>query len=159
MSLTRSSPSCESRRRDTASYSYRPCWALVVDLICHCNSGMPSAAATSSASIVLPVPGSPLISNGRFSVIAALTASLRSSVATYCDEPSKRMTRPSEKEKLQYKSEGFLQSRPRERPIVLNGVVAAEGEPDVHRTDCRSFPGPQAPRPCAMGPTPLRPVD
>src|SRR6201747_309383 len=113
MSFTRSSPSCESRRRETASYSYRPCCALVVDLMCHCSSGMPRAAATSSASMVLPVPGSPLMSRGRCRVIAALTASLRSSVATYCDEPSKRITRPSEKEKLQYKSEGFWERRPR----------------------------------------------
>jgi hypothetical protein len=44
--------------------------------------GMPSALATSSASMVLPVPGSPLISSGRCSVMAALTASLRSSVET-----------------------------------------------------------------------------
>jgi hypothetical protein len=34
-----------------------------------------------SASIVLPVPGSPLTSSGRSSVIAALTASMRSAVA------------------------------------------------------------------------------
>ena len=45
------------------------------------------AAATSSASIVLPVPGSPLTSSGRLSVTAALTASMRSCVATYWSEP------------------------------------------------------------------------
>ena len=44
--------------------------------------GSPSAIATSSASMVLPVPGSPLISSGRCRVRAALTASFRSSVAT-----------------------------------------------------------------------------
>jgi hypothetical protein len=55
-------PSWLSRRRLTASYSYRPCCALVVDLMCHCSSGMSSAWATSSASMVLPVPGSPLTS-------------------------------------------------------------------------------------------------
>ena len=44
--------------------------------------GMPMAPATSSASIVLPVPGSPLTSSGRLSVMDALTASIRSWVAT-----------------------------------------------------------------------------
>ena len=68
--------------RLTASYSYRPCWALVVLFTCHCSSGRPSALATSSASSVLPVPGSPLTSSGRVSVMAALTASIRSGVAT-----------------------------------------------------------------------------
>ncbi len=82
MSWTFASPSCESRRRDTASYSYRPCWALVVDLMCQRYSGLPSAAAISSASWVLPVPGSPFTSSGRASVTAALTAIIRSSVAT-----------------------------------------------------------------------------
>jgi len=43
--------------------------------------GKPSALATSSASKVLPVPGSPLSSNGRCRVMAAFTASIRSSVA------------------------------------------------------------------------------
>ena len=84
MSLTCSSPSWLSRRRLTASYSYRPCCALVVLLMCHCSSGMFSAVATSSASIVLPVPGSPLTSSGRFSVTAAFTASIRSWVAMSC---------------------------------------------------------------------------
>jgi hypothetical protein len=46
------------------------------------QQGMPSASDTSSASMVLPVPGSPLTSSGRFSVMAALTASIRSWVAT-----------------------------------------------------------------------------
>ena len=81
MSCTRASPSCESRRRETASYSYRPCCALLVDLMCHSYSGRPSARAISWASCVLPVPGSPLMSSGRASVIAALTAIIRSSVA------------------------------------------------------------------------------
>src|SRR6267143_5063287 len=93
MSCTRSSPSCESRSRLTASYSYRPCCALVVDLMCHSRIGTPSDLATSSASIVLPVPGSPFTSSGRCSVIAALTASVRSSVETYDGEPLKRMER------------------------------------------------------------------
>src|SRR6266850_7876486 len=91
MSCTRSSPSCESRSRLTASYSYRPCCALVVDLMCHSRIGTPIDLATSSASIVLPVPGSPFTSSGRCSVIAALTASVRSSVETYDGEPLKRM--------------------------------------------------------------------
>src|SRR3974390_2484655 len=56
MSFTRSSPSWLSRRRDTASYSYSPCCALVVDFTCHSISGADSALATSSASPVLPVP-------------------------------------------------------------------------------------------------------
>ena len=43
---------------------------------------MPSERATSTASMVLPVPGSPLTSSGRCSVIAAFTASVRSSVET-----------------------------------------------------------------------------
>jgi hypothetical protein len=50
--------------------------------MCHSSSGTPSAFATCTASIVLPVPGSPLTSSGRCSVIAALTASVRSSVET-----------------------------------------------------------------------------
>src|SRR5438552_10331090 len=91
MSATCSSPSCESRRRETASYSYRPCCALVVDLMCHCTSGLPRLRATSSASSVLPVPGSPLTSSGRSSVTAALTASIRSGVAMYVSVPSKRI--------------------------------------------------------------------
>jgi hypothetical protein len=82
MSATRWSPSWLSRRRETASYSYSPCSALVVDLMCHSISGAPSALAISSASTVLPVPGSPLTSSGRSSVIAAFTATFRSSVAT-----------------------------------------------------------------------------
>ena len=81
MSLTRGSPSCESRSRDTASYSYKPCCALVVDLMCHSYRGFDSARAISAASSVLPVPGSPLISSGRDSTIAAFTAAINSSVA------------------------------------------------------------------------------
>ena len=44
MSCTFASPSCESRSRDTASYSYRPCCALVVDLMCQRYSGRCSDA-------------------------------------------------------------------------------------------------------------------
>ncbi len=40
------------------------------------------ALDTSAASTVLPVPGSPLTSNGRSSVMAALTPTFKSSVAT-----------------------------------------------------------------------------
>src|SRR6516164_7394569 len=90
MSCTRSSPSCESRNRETASYSYRPCCALLVDLMCHSYSGRASARAISCASCVLPVPGSPLMSSGRASVMAAFTAIIRSSVATYRSVPVKR---------------------------------------------------------------------
>src|SRR6266850_1085842 len=104
MSCTRSSPSCESRSRLTASYSYRPCCALVVDLMCHSRIGTPSDLATSSASIVLPVPGSPFTSSGRCSVIAALTASVRSSVETYDGEPLKRKITRQELAELAYKS-------------------------------------------------------
>ena len=81
MSLTRGSPSCESRRRDTASYSYSPCCALVVDLMCHSKNGFCSERAISLASRVLPVPGSPLMSSGRDSTMAAFTAAISSSVA------------------------------------------------------------------------------
>src|SRR5271170_2325667 len=87
MSLTRSSPSCESRRRDTASSSYRPCCALVVDLMCHSKNGLFKARAISVASSVLPVPGSPLMSRGRDSTTAALTAAISSSVAIYRSVP------------------------------------------------------------------------
>src|SRR2546422_941303 len=61
--------------------------------MCHSRIGTPSDLATSSASMVLPVPGSPFTSSGRCSVIAALTASVRSSVETYDGEPLKRMER------------------------------------------------------------------
>src|SRR6267143_1189036 len=94
ISCTRGSPSWESRRRLTASYSYRPCCALVVDLMCHSSSGSPRALATSMASMVLPVPGSPFTSSGRWSVIAALTARVRSSVDTYASEPLNRISPP-----------------------------------------------------------------
>ena len=53
MSCTRSSPSCESRRRETASYSYRPCCALLVDLMCHSYSGRSSERAISSRELRL----------------------------------------------------------------------------------------------------------
>ena len=45
------------------------------------EQGAPSAPAISSASSVLPVPGSPLMSSGRSRTMAAFTAILRSSVA------------------------------------------------------------------------------
>ena len=47
MSCTRASPSCESRSRETASYSYRPCCALLVDLMCHSYSGRAERARDS----------------------------------------------------------------------------------------------------------------
>jgi hypothetical protein len=81
-SWLRASPSWASRSRETASYSYRPCCALVVDLIGQTISSRPSARAISSASMVLPVPGSPLTSSGRCRVMAAFTAIIRSAVAT-----------------------------------------------------------------------------
>src|SRR6185369_8467429 len=68
--------------------------------MCHSSSGTPSAFATSIASIVLPVPGSPFTSSGRCSVIAALTASVRSSVETYSAEPVKRIERLSGKGRI-----------------------------------------------------------
>src|SRR5579862_3474842 len=83
MSCTRGSPSCPSRRRETASYSYSPCCALVVDLMCHSISSSPSACATSYASTVLPVPGSPFTRRGRCRVTAAFTATSRSREAIY----------------------------------------------------------------------------
>src|SRR4029077_15214326 len=90
MSCTRASPSCESRKRETASYSYRPCCALLVDLMCHSYSGRSRARAISCASCVLPVPGSPLISSGRARTMAAFTAIISSSVAMYWSVPVKR---------------------------------------------------------------------
>src|SRR5215469_12018600 len=83
MSCTRGSPNCPSRSRETASYSYNPCCALVVDLMCHSISSRPRACATSCASTVLPVPGSPFTSSGRCNVTAALTATSRSRDAMY----------------------------------------------------------------------------
>src|SRR5690242_18800892 len=59
--------------------------------MCHSMSGALSDLATSIASRVLPVPGSPLTRSGRSSAIAALTAILRPSVATYALVPSKRI--------------------------------------------------------------------
>src|SRR5690606_31456355 len=50
--------------------------------MCQVIRRAPKASASCSASMVLPVPGSPLTSRGRCRVMAALTASLRSSVAT-----------------------------------------------------------------------------
>ena len=46
-------------------------------------SSISNAEATSSASIVFPVPGSPLISSGFSSSMAALTAMLKSSVEEF----------------------------------------------------------------------------
>ncbi|VVD27670.1 protein of unknown function [Paraburkholderia dioscoreae] len=115
---------------------------MVVDLMCHCRSGMPSAAATSSASMVLPVPGSPLISNGRLSVIAALTASLRSSVATYCDEPSKRMARcsfsgkkPSISQKTCWPETGSRKVSPAPLQGAAGAYTALAGGPDARPAD------------------------
>src|ERR1700704_1758535 len=68
--------------------------------MCHSRIGTPSDLATSSASIVLPVPGSPFTSSGRCSVIAALTASVRSSVETYDGEPLKRMSTAGKNSRL-----------------------------------------------------------
>ena len=51
--------------------------------MCHSIKGRSKDLATSSASIVLPVPGSPLINNGLSKAIAALTDKLKSSVAMY----------------------------------------------------------------------------
>ena len=51
--------------------------------MCHVISLSPKLCATCSANNVLPVPGSPLTSNGFWSARAALTASLRLSVAMY----------------------------------------------------------------------------
>src|SRR5882757_707521 len=51
--------------------------------MCHSINGWPRASATSCASTVLPVPGSPLTNNGRCSVTDALTATSRSRVAMY----------------------------------------------------------------------------
>ncbi len=62
---------------------------LVVDLTCHFIKDLPSDFATSSANIVLPVPGSPFISKGLSRVIEALTAKANSSVATYLSDPVK----------------------------------------------------------------------
>src|SRR5580698_4411497 len=94
MSLTLASPSCESLSRDTASYSYRPCCALVVDLMCHSCKGIASERAISAASSVLPVPGSPLMRSGRDNTIAAFTAAISSSVATYRSVPRNSVCMP-----------------------------------------------------------------
>ena len=53
----------------------------MVDLICHLIISVLIDFAISSASKVLPVPGSPFISNGFSKLIAALTASSKSGVA------------------------------------------------------------------------------
>ena len=94
ISLTLSSPNCESLNLVTASYSYSPCVALVVDFICHSISLFPNDSATSIASKVLPVPGSPLINKGLSRVTDALTAILRSSVETYFLVPLNFITYP-----------------------------------------------------------------
>src|SRR5215468_4590551 len=51
--------------------------------MCHDSIGIPSPSATWRASSVLPVPGSPLISSGRSSAIAQLTASISGGEAMY----------------------------------------------------------------------------
>ena len=51
--------------------------------MCHSINGRSKDLATSSASIVFPVPGSPFINNGLSRAIAAFTERLRSSVAMY----------------------------------------------------------------------------
>ena len=51
--------------------------------MCHSMSGKSKDLATSSASIVLPVPGSPFINKGLSKAIAAFTERLKSSVAMY----------------------------------------------------------------------------
>jgi len=45
-------------------------------------SFLPSASATASASIVFPVPGSPLMRSGFLSAIAMFTAFISSGLAT-----------------------------------------------------------------------------
>src|SRR5579862_6930567 len=59
--------------------------------MCQVMSSLPSAFAISCARIVLPVPGSPFTKSGRSSAIAALTATRKSSVATYVSVPAKRV--------------------------------------------------------------------
>jgi hypothetical protein len=70
----------ESRRRDRVVF-VQALLGLGGGLDVPLQQGMPSAAATSSASMVLPVPGA-LDQQRALQVRAALTASLRSSVAT-----------------------------------------------------------------------------
>ena len=69
------------------SYTYSPSWALVVDLMFQMISRFPRALATASASMVLPVPGSPLINRGFFNAIAIFTLAMSSSLATYSPVP------------------------------------------------------------------------
>ncbi len=84
-----------ARRRRTRRGPAGP-WSC--DLMCHSISGSPSALATSWASTVLPVPGSPLTSSGRCSVTAALTATRQilggdvavGAVETHGSTPSRR---------------------------------------------------------------------
>src|SRR3990170_6894597 len=62
--------------------------------MCQVRSGAFRLLAISSARTDLPVPGSPFTSSGRSRVIAALTATVRSSVATYDSVPAKRAILP-----------------------------------------------------------------
>ena len=59
-----------------------PCWALVVDLMCHWISGRPSAPGHLLRQHGLAGAGLALDEQGRCSCIDALTASIRSGVAT-----------------------------------------------------------------------------
>ena len=61
----------------------------MVDLMFQIISFFPRDLATASASIVLPVPGSPLIRRGFFSAMATFTALKSSSLATYSPVPAK----------------------------------------------------------------------
>ncbi len=66
------------RRRETASYSYKPCCAFVVDLMCQRYSVLPSEAVRLlRRAASCPVPGSPFTSSGRPSVTAAFTAIIK----------------------------------------------------------------------------------
>ena len=82
MSSTPSPPNWLSYRRWTTSYTYRPSWALVVDLMFQIINFLPRAWEMASASMVLPVPGSPLMSRGFWSTMAMFTARISSSEAT-----------------------------------------------------------------------------
>jgi len=55
---------------------------LVVDFTFQMMSFLPSASATACASMVLPVPGSPLMSSGFCSATAMSTAPISSGEAT-----------------------------------------------------------------------------
>ena len=74
MSFTFSSPNWESRNLETASYSYKPCWAVVVDFTFQEINFLSNDSAISSANKVFPVPGSPLTIRGFCKAMEALTA-------------------------------------------------------------------------------------